>query len=79
MSLLTAPVIKNSHTLAGLYFIFLKNILQQASKSLNTEFGPQWNDDQVRQNLAFFGKLVALILDWNQVKDPIDTRIVKKN
>ena len=27
MFLLTAPIIKNSHILAGIYFIFLKNVL----------------------------------------------------
>ena len=29
MSLLTAQIIKNSHILAGFYFIFLKNTLDQ--------------------------------------------------
>ena len=29
MSLLTALIVKNSHILAGLYFIFLKNVLYQ--------------------------------------------------
>ena len=27
LSLLTAQIVKNSHILAGIYFIFLKNIL----------------------------------------------------
>ena len=29
MFLLTAPVVKNSHTFAEIYFIFLKNVLDQ--------------------------------------------------
>ena len=39
MFLLTAPIVKNSHILAGIYFIFLKNVLDQTLKSFNTEFG----------------------------------------
>ena len=41
MSLLTAPIVKNSHILAGVYFIFLKNILDQSSKSFNIKSWPQ--------------------------------------
>ena len=29
MSLLTALIVKNSHMLAGIYYIFLKNVLDQ--------------------------------------------------
>ena len=29
MFLLTGPIVKNSHTFAGIYFIFLKNVLDQ--------------------------------------------------
>ena len=29
MFLLAAPIVKNSHVLAGIYFIFLKNILDK--------------------------------------------------
>ena len=29
MSLLTAQIVKSSHILAGIYFIFLKNVLDQ--------------------------------------------------
>ena len=39
MSLLIAPIVKNSHILTGIYFIFLKNALDQ--KALYTKFGPQ--------------------------------------
>ena len=41
MSLLTTPIVKNSHILAGVYFIFLKNILDQSSKSFNIKSWPQ--------------------------------------
>ena len=43
MSSLTASVVKNSHVLAGIFFIFLKNDLDQVykRKSLNTKFRPQ--------------------------------------
>ena len=55
MSLVTVLIVKNSNFLAEIYFIFL-----------DTEFGPQWKDRkssyQVRQNLAIFCNLVALIL-----------------
>ena len=48
MSSLTASVVKNSHVLAGIFFIFLKNDLDQVykRKSLNTKFRPQWNDQK---------------------------------
>ena len=29
MSLLTAYIVKNNHILAGIYFIFLKNVVDQ--------------------------------------------------
>ena len=45
MNLLTAPIVKSSHISAGIYFIFFeKNVLDQIWKSINTKFGPQWND-----------------------------------
>ena len=82
MSFLTAPVVKNSHIKAGIYFIFLKNILRPTSKSFNTKFQPQQKDGnssyQVRQILTLFYNLVALILDWNCVKGYRVTKIVKQ-
>ena len=58
MSLLTALIARSSHTLAGFYFIFLKNVLDQTLKTLNTKFATQSKDGrssyQVRQILAFF-------------------------
>ena len=34
MFLLTAPIVKNSHILTGIYFIFLKNVLDQLKSLL---------------------------------------------
>ena len=83
MSLLTTPIFKNSRILAGVYFIFLKSVLEQTWKSFDTEFGPQWKDQeksyQVKENLALFCTVVALILGWNYVKGLIVTKIVNKN
>ena len=42
--LLTAPIVKNSHILAGIYFVFLKDVLDQTLKTFDTKFGPQWKD-----------------------------------
>ena len=44
MSLVTVLIVKNSHILAGIYFIFLKNVHDQTWKSFNTKFRPQWKD-----------------------------------
>ena len=41
MFLLTTPIVKNSYVLAGIYFIFLKNVLDQTYKYFDTEFAPQ--------------------------------------
>ena len=58
ISLLTALDVINSNILAGIYFFFLKIVLDQTWKFFNTKFGPQWTDQessyQVRQILAFF-------------------------
>ena len=82
MTLLTAPIAKNIKFLAGIYFIFL-NVLNQFWKSFDTKFGPQSKNlissYQVRQNLALFWNLVALILGWNYAKGFIVTKFVKKN
>ena len=42
--LLTAPIVKNSYILAGIYFVFLKDVLDQTLKTFDTKFGPQWKD-----------------------------------
>ena len=44
MSLLTTPFVKNSHVLAGIYFIFLKKHHGRNLKSFDAKFGPQWKD-----------------------------------
>ena len=65
MSFLTASIVKNSHIEAKIYFMFLKNVLKQTWKSFNTKFRLQWkrkNIYQVRQILALFCNLIALIL-----------------
>ena len=41
MSLLTDSIVKNSHLLAGIYFIILKNVIDQTSKAFITKFRPQ--------------------------------------
>ena len=41
MSLLTAPIDKNSHIKARIYFIFLKIFLKQTWKSFNAKFQGQ--------------------------------------
>ena len=43
-SAITAPFVKNSHILAGIYFTFLKNVLDLTQKSFDTVFGPHWKD-----------------------------------
>ena len=65
--LLAAPIVKNSHILAVIYFILLKkNVLDQKWKSFNIKVGPQqkvWKSSyQVRQFSALFCNLAALIL-----------------
>ena len=69
MSLLAALIVETSHILAEIYFIFLKNVLDQTCKAFNAKSGSQWKDQksgktnyQVRQILALFCKLVGLIL-----------------
>ena len=67
LSLLTAPIVKKSHTSAGNYVMFLKNVLKQTWKSFNTKLWPQWKDiksrEQLKQTLALFWSLVAQSLD----------------
>ena len=65
MSLSTAPIVKKTY-LAGIYFIFLKNVLKQTWKSFNTKFRPQCKDREtslpVKQILVLFCNLLAPIL-----------------
>ena len=39
LMLKTAFIVKNSHIFAGIYFIFLKNVLYQTLKSFSGKFG----------------------------------------
>ena len=56
MFLFKATIVKNSHILTGIYFIFLKKTSWTKLESLAI---PNF---QVRQNLAVFHDLDALIL-----------------
>ena len=66
MPLVRAQIVKNSHTLARVYFIFLKYVLKETWKSFNKKFWPPWKDRkssyQVKQILAFVCNLIVLIL-----------------
>ena len=66
LSLLRAPIVKNSHILARISFVFLKSILDKIWKAFNNKFGLQWKDRksnyQVREILSIFCKLFALSL-----------------
>ena len=44
MFLLIVLVVKNSHSLAGIYFIFLKKCLRQKLNDFQYKFGPQLKD-----------------------------------
>ena len=65
MYLLTATIVKSNDIYTRIYFIFLKLVLEQTSKSFNTKFRPQQKGGKssykVRQLLAFFYNLVPLI------------------
>ena len=80
MSLLAAKFIKKSHMYTRVYFIFLKNILKQTWKSFNTKSWPRWKDGKsskwVRQLLASFSNLIALILSENCAKGLSHTKII---
>ena len=73
ISLITALIVKHSHTFAGTYTFYLceKSILDQTWNILNTKFGSQWKDRErsyrERQILAYFCKLVARILVFKTV------------
>ena len=83
LSLLTAATVKNSLILAGIYFIILKKCPRPNLKVFNTKFGPQGKYQgstyQVRQVLAIFFKVVALILSLNCLKGLRVTKIIKQS
>ena len=74
MSLLTAFIFKNSHILAGIYFMFLNNILYQTWNAFNTKFGPQKKDREISHC-----ELVALNLGENYVNDLRFAKVVKQS
>ena len=47
ISLLTARIVKNSHILAGLYFIILKRHPETKLKVFQEKFGPQQEDRKI--------------------------------
>ena len=79
MFLLTAPIVKNNDILAETYFIFLKNVLDHTWKDFRYRLRNSVKRSvklyPVKQNLALFRNLVALILNWNYVKSLIVTKI----
>ena len=63
MSFLTVLLVKNSHILDEIYFIFLKNALDQFFIIKFEIKQKNWtNSYQVKQIFTLFCKLVALIL-----------------
>ena len=79
MSLLIASVVENSHILAGINFIFLKECHRANLTSFQCQIWTGQRDResnyQLRPILALFCKLVPLILGQNCVKNR--TNIVK--
>ena len=65
LSLLTAPIVKNSHTLAGIYLIFLKKCpgpsLKQFQYQIWTSVKDLKSNYQVRQILAPLALLLLII------------------
>ena len=82
MSLLTAPVAKNSHILTKTYFICLKNSPRANFKVFQykvwTSAKNRKSSYQERQILALFCNLDTLILGQNCIKDLRVTKSVKK-
>ena len=80
---LTVKLIKNSHIDACIFFIFLKNVLNQTWSSFNTKFQPHWKDlkrsYQVWQVLGHFLALNCSKFSLNQVRKALElTRKSKK-
>ena len=65
-SLLTVPIVKYSHLLAGIYFIFLK---ERPGPNSNTSQYELWTSVKRFSDFAtLFCNLAALTLDWNCVR-----------
>ena len=78
MSLLTALIVKNSHILAVIYFINLKQYPRPNWKGLIPNLDLREIIGKVVITLALFRKLVALVLGKNCVKGLRVTKIVKQ-
>ena len=72
MFLLTINLVYNNPIQARVFFIFLKNVLNQTSNAFNTTFRRQWNDRKssypARQDFAVFSNLIALYSGLKSVK-----------
>ena len=83
MFLLTTNFAENNHSYAGIFFIFLKTVLNQTWNDINTKFRRQWKDwkrsYQVSVDFALFCNLIALKLGKSSVKGLTVTKIVKEN
>ena len=62
MSLLTAPIVKNSHTFARVYFIFLKKRPGENLKVFRYGIWTSEKELSSKKKLALFFELVALTL-----------------
>ena len=76
-------IIRNGHILAGIDFIFLKNVLKHSWKSFKTKFQPP--SEKIDKTAAkgrkfyqFFCYLLALVLGYYCVKSLAVTKIVKE-
>ena len=82
MFLLTAQIVTNSHILAGIYFTFLK---KRPGANLKLFWYQIWTSVKrlvkyLSSNRTFstFCNLVALILNWNCLKNLLVSKIVQK-
>ena len=74
MSLLAAPIFKNSYVWLKFILSFSENILDQTSKAFNTKFGPQWKDKkssyQLKQILQLFLKITYSSFELKVLESP---------
>ena len=66
MFFLTTNFVKNSHILAGIFFMFLKDVLNQTWNAFNTIFLRRWkgrkSSYQGSEAFTIFSILIALTL-----------------
>ena len=81
MSLLTASIVKNSHILDRIYFVFPKICRRPNVKGFHyqiwTSVNYRQSSYQVKHISTIFSKLVTLVIDWNSVKGTRVTKIDK--